>query len=327
MESSNEPKQDDAERGVVDHTTEKEHVSGTPDDTSEGAARTPDSSEIRKGTSKLNSNGSSNSEKAEFPKAFYCPITGKVFDDPVVTPEGLSFERTALGDDISADKLYENRALKTIIDETVEYKTSSGIRRFQHSVRQLSQQLITTSEYHRPLPDAYYCPITLSLIHVPVIDPEGYSYEEAAIVSWIRYNGASPVTRRALTVDELVPNLTLAALMEEEKGKSDDLVHPTFKQWKEEPAPVANATGDTGSSHGSLAPTVFPTTPEELEAANRLRRIRRYRRCHIWTIVAFVLAIMTWMVPVLATVLLVIILFGVALVTGCSSTNDDFTPN
>ena len=99
------------------------------------------------------------------------------------------------------------------------------------------------------------------------------------------------------------------------------------KQWKEEPAPVANATGDTGSSHGSLAPTVFPTTPEELEAANRLRRIRRYRRCHIWTIVAFVLAIMTWMVPVLATVLLVIILFGVALVTGCSSTNDDFTPN
>jgi hypothetical protein len=272
-----------------------------------------------------------------FPKAFYCPITEKVLVDPVVTPEGVSYERAALGDDIPTEKLYDNRALNSIIDETVEYKTSSALKRLQLSVLQFSQQLITIPGYHRPLSDGYYCPITLSLIHVPVIDPEGYSYEKTAIENWIRYNGASPVTRRALSIDELVPNKTLAALMEEEKTKSDELMHPAFKQWKEEPpalllpvtAPGASAAGDAqgGSAGAGPTTTTFPITPEQLEEANRIRRIRRYQRCHIWTIAAIVLAVLAWIVPVVSTVLLVIILFGVAMVTACSSNNASFHQN
>ncbi len=275
-------------------------------------------------TTTSNNNNSNSRESSQlYPKAFYCPLTEQLLENPVVTPEGISYERTALearGDDMT--KVYENRALKSIIAEAVEYKTSSSLKRFQYSVRQFSQQLI--NEYHRPLPDSYYCPITLGLIHFPVIDPEGYSYEKVAIENWIRCNGASPVTRQTISLEDLYPNRTLAALMEEEKMKSDDLMHPTFKEWKNEAAPTMGLVDlESGSTHGPPAIT-FPTTPEQLEEANRRRRIRRYQRCVLWIITIIVLGIMAWMVPVMSTVILVCTLLGVGIVAGYSSRSDAF---
>lgn len=258
-----------------------------------------------------------------FPKAFYCPLTNELLQDPVVALDGLSYERAALearGDDLS--KHYENRALKSIITEAVEYRSSSSLKRLQHSVRQFSQQLI--NEYHRPLPDAYYCPITLGLIHMPVIDPEGYSYEKVAIENWIRCNGASPVTRQPMAIEELYPNRTLAALMEEETGKSDDLMHPSFKEWKNEPAPTVGIVDlERGSAHGT-ATIPFPSTPEELEEANRRRRARRYRRLVLWLIVIGGLLFLAWTIPVISTLLLVLILAGIGIVAGYSSRSSPF---
>ena len=53
------------------------------------------------------------------------------------------------------------------------------------------------------------CPITHEPFVDPVIDPEGNTYERAAIVEWVLQHGTSPVTRAALTVDQLVPNRIL----------------------------------------------------------------------------------------------------------------------
>ena len=287
---------------------------------------------LHRSSSHVDSTGSRNNDMKEscYPKAFYCPLTEELFQDPVVkVGDGLSYDKAALealgGDDAnSADtRYYANRVLKSIIDETVEHKTSSSLRRFGHNVRQLSQQLM--NEYHRPLPDGYYCPITLSLIHVPVIDPEGYSYEKVAIENWIRCNGVSPVTRRTMSVDDLVPNRTLTALMEEEVGKSDETMHPVFKQWKEEPVPTFVATdmeNNGSSAHASV--TTFPTTPEQLAEINRTRRIRRYQRCHLWCILFIALAIMAWLVPFMATVILVVILVSIGVISGYSSSSGGF---
>lgn len=292
-------------------------------DTSKHASIELSGAELQKDTNDTTAttNNSNKESSVSYPKAFYCPITEELLENPVVTPEGISFERAALearGDDMT--KVYENRSLKSIIAEAVEYKTSSSLKRFQHTVRQFSQQLI--NEYHRPLPDGYYCPITLGLIHVPVIDPEGYSYEKVAIESWIRCNGASPVTRQSVAVEDLYPNRTLAALMEEEKMKSDDIMHPTFKEWKNEPVPTFSVA-DLEAGSVRRTPTIpFPTTPEQLEEANRRRRIRRYQRCFIWIITIAVLGVMAWMVPVMSTVILICILVGVGIVAGYSSRSD-----
>jgi hypothetical protein len=252
-----------------------------------------------------------------YPTPFYCPLSGNLLQNPVVSTDGISYCRTALeerGDDMS--KVYENRSLKTIIDEAVEYQTSSTFKRLGLNVRQLSQQLLP---YHRPLPEGFYCPITLSLMHVPVIDPEGYSYEKVAIENWIRCNGASPVTRRAMTVDELYPNHTLTLLMTEEMSKGEEVIHPAFKQMSEEPAPIIVADVEHALDARNIR--TFPSTPEELASANRRLRARQ---CHLfcaWSIVFLILAVLAWMVPVISTILLVLVLLHVGVVAGHSSNN------
>lgn len=48
----------------------------------------------------------------------------------------------------------------------------------------------------------------------PVVDPEGNSYERAAIVAWVTREGTSPITRRPLTVAQLAPNRALKEIIE-----------------------------------------------------------------------------------------------------------------
>jgi len=53
------------------------------------------------------------------------------------------------------------------------------------------------------------CPITQEPMVEPVIDPEGISYEKAAILAALAIKTESPITRSALTPDQLIPNRAL----------------------------------------------------------------------------------------------------------------------
>ena len=53
------------------------------------------------------------------------------------------------------------------------------------------------------------CPITQEAIQDAVIDPEGNSYERLAILTWLVENSISPVTRKPLSIDALIPNRAL----------------------------------------------------------------------------------------------------------------------
>ena len=310
------------EDAVASVVVAEEQVSpaGSPSNAAHDLPALPSSTSDARRTSET-SPPSSPSSQLPYPKTYYCPLSGSLLEDPVVSSDGISYNRTALeerGDDMS--KVYENRSLKAIIDEAVEYQKSSTLKRLGLNVRQLSQQLLVTPYSNRPLPEGFYCPITLSLIHFPVIDPEGYSYEKLAIENWIRCNGASPVTRRTMTMEELYPNKTLAALMVEEKGKSEDIMHPLFKQWKEEPLPTIPADVERAIVTTGTPPSIiFPSTPEELEAANRRLRMRRCNRFIFWTLVTIVLGALSWMVPVISTVILIFVLIGVGAMIWCSS--------
>jgi len=52
----------------------------------------------------------------------------------------------------------------------------------------------------------------------PVIDRDGNTFERAAIVEWIRVRGTSPITRNALSVEDLAPNRVLASAIESERA-------------------------------------------------------------------------------------------------------------
>jgi hypothetical protein len=221
------------------------------------------------------------SRRREFPDPFYCPITEQLLDDPVVIPDGDSYERSAIparGDVPSDNQLYSNRALKSIIDEAVQLSGGSmraGLKRFDRSVRSNFQQLweksaLPSPEY-RPLPEAYYCSITFHLMHDPVIDPDGNTYERVAIENWIRINGKSPATRSPLTVDQLYPNHAISNLLDEEKNRSDDTMHPSIRKFKAELPPQRN---DAEMGGGNLVATTtttttasrLPTTQAEIDA-------------------------------------------------------------
>jgi hypothetical protein len=49
----------------------------------------------------------------------------------------------------------------------------------------------------------------------PVIDPDGNSYERHAIEDWIRRSGTSPITRTALSINDLLPNQALKTAIDE----------------------------------------------------------------------------------------------------------------
>lgn len=60
----------------------------------------------------------------------------------------------------------------------------------------------------------FVCPITHELMKHPVIDREGFSYEQSAILEWLRHNKTSPITRNRLQLSDLAPNRALRAAIE-----------------------------------------------------------------------------------------------------------------
>ncbi len=60
----------------------------------------------------------------------------------------------------------------------------------------------------------YICPISQAPIRFPVGDPDGtHVYEREEIIAWIRLRHTSPMTRRALNEQDLVPKPALQALI------------------------------------------------------------------------------------------------------------------
>ena len=227
----------------------------------------------------------------ELSPIYYCPITKLIFQDPVLTPDGETYERTAIieerGEEI-ADKLYPNRALKVIIDEELSMlgdSLRSKLLRMQRSMKsnlsKLLEQSVIPSKDHRVLPDAYYCPITFELMNNPMIDKEGNTYDRRAIKKWIKSNHDSPLTRSPLRYDELYPNLALKELLDEEKNKSDGSIHPSIRRWKEQTEAEGDEDDDSDDENvddpvnggSGRTRTRIPLTREELE------RLERQRKC------------------------------------------------
>ncbi|EDQ86936.1 uncharacterized protein MONBRDRAFT_10430 [Monosiga brevicollis MX1] len=63
------------------------------------------------------------------------------------------------------------------------------------------------------IPAAFKCPITLDLFKDPVVAQDGHTYELEAIRHWGVEHKTSPITRRPIDVEALVPNHVLRGLI------------------------------------------------------------------------------------------------------------------
>lgn len=182
-----------------------------------------------------------------YPAPFYCPLTRKVMEDPVVGPDGDSFERSAALERDAADGVgapprhaprtyYPNRALRRAIQGEIDRAMERGAPREagEGSRAGLGAALGTEDDGDgRPLPDVYYCPITLDLMVRPAVDPDGNTFERRAIRSWIRRNRSSPLTRKEMSVRQLRDNRALEDMLFVEVERVADRNDPSVLRWIE----------------------------------------------------------------------------------------------
>lgn len=228
--------------------------------------------------------------RQKFPDAFYCPITKMLFSDPVVVPNGDSYEKSAIEARGTASPLYPNRALKSLMEQNLTPQgmiqmASLGLKQKLGTI--LDQSALPSNDF-RPLPDPYYCPLTFRILQDPVIDPEGNTYEKEAIENWIEANGTSPITKNPLHKEVLYPNKAVTWLLGEQKlpRNSDDSSSSSEEEYsvseddsEEEILPlVASADmGDEEAARASCTRTTpaivtIPTSDEELAEERRLRK-------------------------------------------------------
>jgi U-box domain len=300
-------------------------------------------------------------------RAFFCPITEQLFQDPVVAPDGITYERQAilqqrngekapskwqvnLTDDDDDDddsvvvmvaaavekerhddeehlkKFYPNRALQQILAERQHLLLSavdggkeddsirSKLLRLQKNILDRNNIKLesfnsttttnakttttsTTITKHRHLPEAYYCPITFALMHDPVIDPDGNTFERRSIQLWIRAHHTSPLSRRPLEESQLYNNTALWQIMQDEArcSSSDDAasIHPSIQKWRDEPTPEPLPPMDVVVSFAN-SNIILEDRAAELEAI----RQQEIFQTKVWCIFSVgVLILMVYLTP------------------------------
>lgn len=116
------------------------------------------------------------------------------------------------------------------------------------------------------IPSTFFCPITKRIMHDPVMDKEGNSYEKLAIEEWLRTNHhTSPITRNPLIESDLTPNRALKDAIEtfiREGNYGDD--------WTTITSEAANLqdlqeTNGTGTGERAVASTLLSSVRSEDE--------------------------------------------------------------
>lgn len=79
----------------------------------------------------------------------------------------------------------------------------------------LEHPVVQQKELDVGVPDEYLCPITREIMKDPVICSDGYTYERAAITSWIQKGkDRSPMTNAVFTSQDLTPNRSLKMIIQ-----------------------------------------------------------------------------------------------------------------
>lgn len=67
------------------------------------------------------------------------------------------------------------------------------------------------SGWHPVMPPNFLCPLTMEVMHEPVMDHDGHNFEKAAILEWVQQEETSicPISHKPLEQSDLVPNDTL----------------------------------------------------------------------------------------------------------------------
>jgi len=97
----------------------------------------------------------------------------------------------------------------------------------------------------------FLCPITLEVMKDPVVTPHGICFEREAIVHWVERVHSCPVTRKPLSVDQLITCYSLKSAIEE------------YERFRTVSSPSSSSS--SSSSHKPSPPKKKPTINIEVE--------------------------------------------------------------
>jgi U-box domain len=276
-------------------------------------------------------NAASTLVQPDYPKVFFDPTTDLLMVHPVVNQAGDSFEKSSVRD--ASVTYYPNRALAAIIQrETSAVSTRptalASIRRMDSALKSGWNRLVGNSAFpsnYRPLPDVFYCPIMCELMVDPVIAPDGNSYERQAIENWIRANGTSPVTREALTLSQLRPNNALYDLIQSEKKRTPDSMHPSIRRWKESTAMTSRLPLTETTTAPDWAPELASSasSPTPITEAEILQRRRQQPRDQQKLVIVLIITLIVsfLFLPYVAAVVAAYI--AISFFVMCNSSNEE----
>eukprot|EP00667_Euglena_gracilis_P015031 EG_transcript_15607 len=104
------------------------------------------------------------------------------------------------------------------------------------------------------MPERYLCPITTEIMVEPVMDFHGHNFERAAIAEWLGRSEECPLSREAIHLSALYPNLALKEEISEWLAHS----HPMFA--------FQRTASDASSTTSVGEPLPSPSSPKETTA-------------------------------------------------------------
>ena len=139
------------------------------------------------------------------PSDFTCPITKKIMVDPVVSPQGINFERSAIlkwiqdGNKFcpvtSAPLRLESLRTSTALQWKIKYFQMKHETSLEEKSDKQEQE-----NNANVIPKNMMCPLTKKVMVDPVMTKYGHNYERAAIIKWIGMRGeVCPMTGKPLS--------------------------------------------------------------------------------------------------------------------------------
>jgi hypothetical protein len=139
-------------------------------------------------------------------------------DTPLSALEGVGARVNAVFDRAGYTKVGDvhprrgqERHIQEIIDAMAQEQGSSGEVQWFRLASRVCNVIarIRSAEASPVVPDYYCCPLSGDWMVDPVTTPHGQSYERSFIEEAIRRFGVDPLTRRPLSMADLVPNRNL----------------------------------------------------------------------------------------------------------------------
>ncbi len=108
------------------------------------------------------------------------------------------------------------KKLKTKKDNEAKSISFEDRKQFIDKIRKLAEEnlkrqtinnAVLEFESETDIPEEFMCPFTKSIMNDPVICEDGYTYEKSAVLEL--ENPISPITKKLIDVNKLVPNRAL----------------------------------------------------------------------------------------------------------------------